>query len=106
MKADLLSFQILPINPKKKQKKKKKNVTSDPAKPANECRMPVLIFFFFFLYFVECRGRWNVFFFSFSRGNENCLNADDVITLKLLHQQVLCFYNDMEMGLEDWQAVV
>lgn len=45
-------------------------------------------------------------FFLLAKGNENCLNADDVITLKSLHQQVLCFYNGMEIGLEDWQAVV
>lgn len=69
--------------------------------------MPTQIFFFFFD-FVQCRGRGSIFiyFFIFAGGNENCLNADDVITLESLHQHVLCFYNDMEMGLEDWQAAV
>lgn len=68
--------------------------------------MPALIFFNFFLFCAMQRQREYFFFFLFAGGNENCLNADDVITLESLHQHVLCFYNDMEMGLEDWQAAV
>lgn len=89
----------------KSKKEAKKEDRSYPAEHAKESRLPALFFFTFILWNAE-RERGFFFFFLQGGGGGNCLNADDVITLESLHQHVLCFYNDMEMGLEGWQAAV